>query len=235
MNLRQIAFALIGTLAGLALAVGHQDVTKNFANLKAIGTALDLYVSDYDYVYPIERSSMGYETWLIGDLLAPYCKTGDIFAAVGAEHGVLNNSFSLGVPGKWGGYGYNYQYLGNSRLKWAATKASLAKPSECVAFAETGGVVQKGGVRFGTYVIDPPMTSGRGSGVASGFFATGSGCGEGADGCRSKPTTRFEGGTTVLFLDLHVDQLPATKLDDKDLDGKVDNGWFNGSGDPFKR
>ena len=44
------------------------------------------------------------------------------------------------IPGaKYGGYGYNYQYFGNSRFPWTALESMIEYPSKTPVISDTQG------------------------------------------------------------------------------------------------
>lgn len=127
----------------------------------------------------------------------------------------------------WGGYGMNYQYLGNSRssVQFRLADTAIRATSDTLVVGDTDGAV---GGTDGQYVIDPPITSARGSGKSSGFYSTdGSG-----DENRARPSNRNDGAGAFVFADGHAEMLSREQLDDFDGDGSVDNGYYNTTGKP---
>jgi prepilin-type N-terminal cleavage/methylation domain-containing protein len=127
----------------------------------------------------------------------------------------------------WGGYGYNYQYLGNARpaAQFRRRDTAITQPSNTLVLGDTLGADEG---RDGQYSIDPPLTSARGSGKASGYYSTDS------TGLGNRSTPGARGGDTgeFVFADGHGESMTPDALDDFDGDGNVDNGYYNGSGDP---
>ncbi|MEQ9461168.1 MAG: prepilin-type N-terminal cleavage/methylation domain-containing protein [Phycisphaeraceae bacterium] len=124
----------------------------------------------------------------------------------------------------WGGYGYNYQYLGNAR-----PAAQFRRPIETVyASSQTVVLGDTAGADNGTegqYVIDPPLPSERGSGKASGFYAN----------TRALPTERGANTGEFVFADGHAQAMTVNQLDDSNNDGTPDNGFYNGYANPNLR
>ncbi len=150
----------------------------------------------------------------------------DVDALYAAQNPTQNYGPGLAMPAdgwsKWGGYGYNYQYLGNARpaAEFRRIDASITRPSSTLVVGDTAGA--SGGTE-GQYAIDPPLTSANGSGKPGGFY-------DGPN--RATPTAR--GGNTgeFTFADGHGEQLDPARLDDFNDDATPDNGYWNGHGDP---
>lgn len=123
----------------------------------------------------------------------------------------------------YGGYGYNYQYLGNSRssVQFRLNAANLDRPASTVVVGDTLG--QTSDPSEGVYVIDPPLASSRGSG--DGIYYHGS-----AEADRALPGERGAGTGEFTFADGHGESMSREKLDDSNGDGAKDNGRFNHSG-----
>ena len=167
------------------------------------------------------------------------------------------------IPGKtiyFGGYGYNWQYLGNGRTTTTEPVAFFAKhgaqvrmESLTVAVADTDGS-RNGGTSLtseGIYVIDPPLPS-RDFGstrqpqdrpgrlirtsatpaAASGRLTASS---KATRRIASTPAERNNRKVNVLFCDGHGEAMKLKELDDFDKDGKPDNGYWNGKGNAAVR
>ncbi|XAL98396.1 prepilin-type N-terminal cleavage/methylation domain-containing protein [Phycisphaeraceae bacterium D3-23] len=125
----------------------------------------------------------------------------------------------------YGGYGYNYQYLGNARssVQFRRSDTSITDASSTVVLGDTLG--QGSDPTEGVYVIDPPVGSARTSG--DGSFYHGSAAAD-----RSAPVARGNGSGEFAFADGHGESLAPELLDDIDEDGNADNGYWNGWGNP---
>jgi len=228
-----VVIAIIAILAAIlfpvfAKAREKARQTSCLSNNKQIGNALAMYVMDYE-AYPMmsSPSSMSPRTrWV--DYIYPYVKNTQVFVCNSADQAILGKSFAHDATQRYGGYGFNYQYLGNSRFPWTATDALIEAPAQTIALADTAGV--NGGIA-GQYTLDPPLTSARGSGKASGYYGDGAECG-GPDGCRSVPAARHNGQVNVTFADGHAKSLTRPAMDDLDRNGTPDNGLWSGYGDP---
>ena len=132
----------------------------------------------------------------------------------------------------WGGYGYNYQYLGNGRkpgtpgsVYFRRSDSTITAPSQTITVGDTAG--QASDPTEGSYVIDPALGPARGLGSGDGIYYHGS-----APADRAAPIAR--GGETAefSFADGHGEAMTPEQADDLDADGTVDNGYFNGHGNP---
>ncbi|MFW6033330.1 MAG: type II secretion system protein [Phycisphaeraceae bacterium] len=125
----------------------------------------------------------------------------------------------------WGGYGYNYQYLGNARseVQFRRHESGIRNPSDTVVVGDTEGA-DHGDELEGQYVIDPPR----------GSTPDGSGDGIWYHGIRSMPSERNGGSGAFVFADGHAEAMSREELDDYDEDGEADNGYWNGFADPGK-
>ena len=246
--------------------------TANLSNLRQIGIGLEFYRNDNDFKFP-RHSSLSSEVprmrW--ADEIYPYFETVDVFVSP-----LLNDIARTTAMKPWahtldqqtgavlptteyfGGYGYNFQYLGNSRVKpgnvgpFYASSGSLRDSSRTVALADTKGS-RDGDDTFdydeAVYVIDPPLQSlNYGSGGSrktsadptqpGNYGYTG---GDGSAGTlvpehRATPDPRNAGDrVAALFVDGHGELLLPSALDDSDGDGDPDNGLWNGLGDPSER
>ncbi|MFN3168021.1 MAG: type II secretion system protein [Phycisphaeraceae bacterium] len=131
----------------------------------------------------------------------------------------------------YGGYGYNYQYLGNARAaaQFKRQAATVRATSSTLVAGDTFGVLNGDNEPIdGQYALDPPLTSARGSGKSSGFYGT-SGTRRALPGARGQDTGEF------AFADGHAESMKPEQLDDFDQDGTEDNGYWNGFGDATQR
>ena len=240
-----VVIAIIAILAALLFPVFAQARAKarqasSISNLKQLGLALAMYVQDYE-AYPFHSSPSGQTPrtrW--PDYLFPYVKNEAIFRAPSAPATAFLKPFAHNPQALYGGYGYNYQYLGNNRHPFSASDAEIEKPAETIALADTEGCsFEKGVLNVGNYVIDPPLSSGRGSRPTTpgdGFYgAPGTSECSGLWLCRAVPVERHSEMVTVAFADGHAKAMKRKQMDDLNRDGTPDNGFWNGKGDPLVR
>ena len=137
---------------------------------------------------------------------------------------------------KYGGYGYNYQYLGNARssAQFRRNAATILQTSNTVVVGDTHGVRSDPlTVTGGEYSLDPPLTQALrpgGSGKASGYYGD-----SGMEGGRAMPAARGNETGEFVFADGHGESIKPEILDDFDEDGNDDNGFWNGYGDASKQ
>lgn len=241
-----VVIAIIAILAAILFPVFVQAKvaarkTQSISNLKQIGLAVMMYTEDNDG-YPHHSSPSSWSPrvrW--ADRIFPYVKTEEVFIAPNASLEVYGKKWAHNQNRTYGGYGINYQYLGNSRdlapnLPFAARDSEISHTSSTIVVADTRGVRRDNGTTSGgEYTIDPPLPSLRGSGKPSGYYGDGADCGSGPFGCRSAPAERHADRVAVAFADGHAKTFTLLQLDDYDGDGVLDNGWWNGSADPAKK
>ena len=230
-----VVIAIIAILAAIlfpvfARAREKARQTSCLSNLKQIGLGIKMYVQDNDG-YPVHSSASSQAPrtrW--PDHVFPYVRNTQIFLCPSASGNVFGKVFAHDPTQFFGGYGYNYQYLGNSRdtVLFTATDAEITDPARTVMVADTAGV--NGGIT-GEYVVDPPVPSSRGSGRDTGFYAHAADAG-GPYGARAVPAERHNQMVNVVFVDGHASAMRLNALDDSNGDGIPDNGLWNGRGDP---
>jgi prepilin-type N-terminal cleavage/methylation domain-containing protein/prepilin-type processing-associated H-X9-DG protein len=240
-----VVIAIISILAAILFPVfgrARENARKSscLSNLKQQGLGLQQYIQDYDGFYP--RSSYGTPKFRWADAVQPYTKSRQIFICPSALEGFQTNEWNPSSTEKYGGYGYNYQYLGNARpatatfVPFSRADADISAPAQTVAIADSQGVAWEDPAiplanKKGTYTIDPPLTSANGSGKPSGYYGDGAGeCGGGGTGvvCRSVPAMRHLDFSNVAFADGHAKAMKLSQLDDFNGDGTKDNGFWNG-------
>ncbi len=237
-----VVIAIIAILAAILfpVMVGAREKarqTRCLSNLKQLGSAVQMY-ADNNSGYPRHSSpsSVSPRTrW--ADYIMSYVKSVKMFSCPSArDAAILTKPFAHDQGVKYGGYGYNYQYLGNARsappnLPFTATDATIAAPSHTVAIVDSNGAITVDGALSGqgVYTADPPFPSGRGSGKSSGYYGVGSNL---ANGGRSMPAERHNGFVNVGFADGHVRNMKSSRLDDSNNDGIPDNGYWNGRRNP---
>jgi prepilin-type N-terminal cleavage/methylation domain-containing protein len=237
-----VVIAIIAILAAILFPVFAQakaaaKKTTNLSNLRQIGLAVVMYVADNDGYPMMSSPSSASPRTRWPDYVYPYVKNEPIFNSPLAPEEMFRKAWAHNPAKKYGGYGYNYQYFGNTRLLFAATESLIAYPAETVVIGDTNGVRRDdGSLSGGEYTIDPPLTSARGSGKPSGFYGDGGECGSGAPGpgihgCRSTPAERYAKKVCVTFADGHSRVFSLNRLDDYDGNGQKDNGFWNGLAD----
>lgn len=236
-----VVIAIIAILAAILFPVFAQaksaaKKSASISNLRQIGTAITMYVMDSGG-YPMmssPSSTVPRTRW--PDYIHAYVRNEAVFLSPDVAPEMLTKAWAHNASKFYGGYGYNYQYLGNSRFPWAATESLVQRTSETIVIADTRGVRRDDNtLSGGEYTIDPPLPSERGSGKPSGYYGGGAECGTGLLGCRSWPAERYQGRITAAFADGHAGSFRLSRLDDHDGNGTPDNGWWNGHGDALVR
>jgi prepilin-type N-terminal cleavage/methylation domain-containing protein/prepilin-type processing-associated H-X9-DG protein len=239
-----VVIAIIAILAAVLFPVFAQakvaaKKTTSLSNLRQLGFAVAMYAMDNEG-YPMHSSAGITPARRWADHIFSYVKAEAMFVAPGAESALIDRVFAhtaSTTPVRWGGYGYNYQYLGNSRtatasapnLPFAATDSSIEFPSMTIAITDTQGSIDPSGSLSGTYVIDPPLGSDRGSGRGL-YYSAGD-----QPRNRALPAERFNGNVVVTFCDGHAKAMRRSRIDDANGDGLLDNGLWNGYFDSFQR
>ena len=267
--------ALLIAILMPALSAARQQAkgVASLSNLRQIGNGLTMYVNDNKGFYPVAAyaSMAGRPRFRWSDAIYPYMKNTEVYLSPQldeSERQRMNKPFAhtcdpnanpgiLPTTIFWGGYGYNWQYLGNGRKTtdhpveyFAKAGAQIRATSRTIAVADTKG--SRAGnpalvwdLKEGTYVVDPPLPSeklgSRGSrkaagpadsniGYTGGSVSTFDGQLRGDPAHRSTPAERNKGRVNVLFCDGHGEALTLKQLDDSNNDGVVDNGYWNGKG-----
>lgn len=202
------------------------------SNLRQLGLAVRMYADDYGY-YPMHSSpstQVPRTRW--ADYIYPYVRNEQVFRCPSAANKVFQKKWAHNQNATYGGYGYNFQYLGNTRdvVRFAASDTMIRNPADTVAFADTTGCLKADGtIGAGEYIIDPPLPSTRGSGLPSGYYGTEE------EGGRAWPVERHNGMLNAGFADGHSKAMKRAHLDDYNNDGIADNGFWNGYADPYRR
>jgi prepilin-type N-terminal cleavage/methylation domain-containing protein/prepilin-type processing-associated H-X9-DG protein len=256
-----IALLIAILMPDLNSARAQAKSVSSLSNLRQLGIGLVQYRIENKGYYPVASwaSIVGRPRHRWADAIYPYMKNTEVYMSPqldeverarmnkpfnhtcnpNANPGILPNSIF------WGGYGYNWQYLGNGRLDTAGKEffakegLQIRATSQTVAVADTNG--SKNGTANwtseGVYVIDPPLMSlNMGSKGSRKSAATSPGPGNygysgGNDGDplhRATPAERNKGKVNVLFCDGHAEAMKLKELDDFDGDGNSDNGYWNG-------
>ncbi len=249
-----VVIAIIAILAAILFPVFAQAREKArqiscVSNARQMGLAVAMYIQDYEALPIFSSYGIVIPKTRWPDKIYPYVRNEDIFAcpSLAASPGMsaAMRPWAHNPNHFYGGYGYNYQYLGNSRFPFTVSEAAVTAPSETFVIADTAGVRRDDNTSVaGAYAIDPPLPSARGSrpsGDTQGYGEASKGqCGSGAPGpgvwrCRSVPAERHIGLVGVTFCDGHSKAMKLSAMDDYDRDGNIDNGYWNGVADPLVR
>ena len=259
-----IALLISILLPSLSAARRQAKSVTSLSNLRQIGVGLVQYRVENRGYYPLaawnKMAGRARTRW--ADAIYPYMKNTEVYMSPQLDEperqrmnkpffhtttGTANDGSEI-IPDKtrfWGGYGYNWQYLGNGRPDasgkefFAKEGAQIRRTAETIAVADTNGS-KNGGSTWtseGVYVIDPPLMSqnmgSRGSRKTAGGPGPGNysytGGNDGDPAHRSTPAERNQGSkVNVLFCDGHAEGMRLKQMDDYDNDGQVDNGYWNG-------
>ncbi len=193
-----IALLISILLPSLNAARSAARSVASLSNLRQLGIGLTFYVNDYKgyypaHHYPAHPSVPDRVRW--ADAIWPYMKVAEVYMSPSMsteERTLMTATFNFdkymddGVTlrpdaerKKFGGYGLNYHYLGNSRhdATWASpyNVAFHAKTSHITASAQTIAIADTKGTQAtsngasmpadapyhknGHYVVDPPLSS----------------------------------------------------------------------------
>lgn len=266
-----VVIAIIAILAGMLLpALGRAKIAaksiSSLNNLRQLGLGVQFYTLDYDGYFP-KHSSLKSETTALGlprtrwaDYIYPYMQNEKVYLSPNLtqqERPLMTKPFAHALAeGRevfYGGYGYNYQYLGNARQPsegvrpFHAKEVSIKAPANTVSIGDTKGA-RKGNPEnayghggSGVYVIDPPLGSfslgSKGSRKTAGGPGNGNayyeGGNDGSDAHRATPSDRNGGKVNLSFVDGHAEGLTPEELDglNKDGSGKPNNARWNGAFD----
>lgn len=208
-----VVIAIIAVLAAILFPVFAQakasaQATQCMSNQRNLGTAMQLYIADYDdhFVPAAYGNEAGFFIW--HDLLDPYVKNKQVWVCPGSTvkttdlTGVLTTHF-----------GYNAHYMTTmavdfSNVNEATTFAasSFVEPADTVLFTTAKSSVEGSWCGDdGKYVLPPSLDN--------------------AD-CWGRPETTFAGGATVYWVDGHskrvklgqfyVGQDPVDRFFDRD-------------------
>lgn len=262
-----VVISIIALLVGILLpALGSaRDAArsvKSLAHIRGIGQAVAAYSSDHQGFFPKHSSPSagpwpgyaGRPRW--PDYLLPYNPTHEIYLSptlTARELADFNKPFADTPDKKHGGYGLNFQYIGNARPNptfHARLERDILAPSKTLVLGDTAGS-RKGNMANppgssgnAVYVIDPPLGSvnlgskGNGNTPNGSYYEGGSDQPNGTPATythRSYPAERNRGKANMAFGDGHGEALTLDQIDDSDSDGVKDNGLWNGRGDASQK
>jgi len=270
-----VVIAIIAILASLLLPALSRAKTRaksiaSLNNLRQLGLGMRLYHDDQAGRFPGHSlpAVAGQARVRWADLLFPYLGTVQAYLSpllTAAEMPLMNKPFAhtapggVEVPGEtkyYGGYGYNYQYLGNTRQPggvppFHAADTAIAQPAHTIVIGDTQGTRQGAAANpygiggSGVYVLDPPLGSvalgSRGSRKASANPGDGNAYYEGgSDGSelqRATPAARNGGRVNLVLVDGHAEGLKPDALDGmtSSTSRPPNNAWWNGQAEPAAR
>jgi prepilin-type N-terminal cleavage/methylation domain-containing protein/prepilin-type processing-associated H-X9-DG protein len=224
-----VTIAIIAILAAILFPVFAQAREKArqtacLNNVKQMALATAMYVQDYEAFPPVSLFTLGLNIrWY--DLIQPYVRSQQLHTCPTVPHLKF---------GRNPAYGYNYQYLGNSRVNCSnvpVADSAIQTPAQTVLIADSRGT----GTRLcdndeptdqdylsvdclgnHAYTIDPPVLPPCKSGGGPNRFSAG-----GTPGLRSPIHPRHLGGANVTFVDGHAKWVRTDEFE-------RDNRWWNG-------
>jgi prepilin-type N-terminal cleavage/methylation domain-containing protein/prepilin-type processing-associated H-X9-DG protein len=194
------------------------------------------------------------------DYIYPYAPTPKFYLSPNLSPDELQNfTLNFVAPGaylrhKWGGYGYNVQFLGRAASTGkpayhAKLERDVTHPASTIVIGDSAGsrkgaaaaVGGGGGTMTNSYVLDAPLyTVNAGARVGKFYAATDAGAsdadiantpvGTGDWKWRVYPAPRNNGKAGFAFADGHAELLTLRQADDSNGDGQYDNGLWNGKG-----
>ncbi|MBI2949090.1 MAG: prepilin-type N-terminal cleavage/methylation domain-containing protein [Verrucomicrobia bacterium] len=270
-----VVIAIIAILAGMLLPALARAKSKaksvvSLGNLRQLSLGATLYRDDYDGRFPGHSLAAvaGQARVRWADLIYPYMQNVEVYLSPNLRpeervfmikpfaHTASGGLETPGVTRYYGGYGFNYQYLGNTRTPggvppFHATDSSIFAPANTVVLGDTKGArkgtpgLPYGADGSGVYVIDPPLGSERlgsnGSrkssptpGPGNAYYEGGD---DGSDAHRATPSGRNGGRVNVVLVDGHARAVTPEELDGKKPGavGIPNNAWWNGHFDPAAR
>ncbi|MGQ9488702.1 MAG: DUF1559 family PulG-like putative transporter [Armatimonadota bacterium] len=222
-----VVIAIIAILAAILFPVFAQAREKArqaacLSNVRQMATAVAMYLQDFE-AFPMYAVS-GQETrWWNG--IEPYLKSREVYICPTVPQLRYGRNMA---------YGYNYQYLGNSRGNcWnvPVSEASIDTPANTLAIADSQGsgtlpcdndeptdpdYFNLSCLGNHGYAIDPPLLPPCKNGPGPNRYSPG-----GTPGVRVPPAGRHSGGANVAFVDGHAKWMRVDELN-------RNNRWWNG-------
>ena len=270
-----VVIAIIAILASMLLpalanAKAKAKSAASLSNLRQLSLGMNLYRDDYTGRFPGHSlpAVAGEPRIRWADLIYPYLRNERVYLSPGLrpeEMAFMQKPFAHTAPGGietpgvtryYGGYGFNYQYLGNTRTPggvppFHATDSSILAPVNTLVLGDTKGA-RKGSASLpygadgsGVYVLDPPLGSqdlgSNGSrkssaspGAGNAYYEGGS---DGSDAHRATPSDRNGGRVNLVMVDGHAVAMRPADLDGRHAGtgGTANNAWWNGRFDPNLR
>ncbi len=263
-----VVIAIIAILASmllpaLARAKSKAGAIASMNNLRQLGLGLALYRGDHHGFFPGHSlpAVAGQARIRWADMIFSFMTVESVYLSPllkPDEKKRMTKPFAHTAPGGvempgvtryYGGYGYNYQYLGNTRVPggvapFHANDGAIAAPANTVMLADTMGArkgtpdLPHGADGSGVYVIDPPLGSvslGSGGsrkssttpGSGNAYYEGGD---DGSDAHRAMPSERNSGRVNLVAVDGHAEAMTRKQLDGVGLraGSPVNNAWWNG-------
>ncbi len=267
-----VVIAVIALLAAMLLPALARAKLKakslaSLSNLRQLGLGMALYRDDHRGFFPGHSLPpvAGQARMRWADLIHPYMQNVEVYLSPvlrPEERVYMNKPFAHTAPGGveiegvtryYGGYGYNYQYLGNTRTPggvppFHASEHSISAPANTVVLGDTKGA-RKGSPSLpygtdgsGVYVMDPPLGSLAMGSLGSRKSSASPGSGnayyeggeDGSDAHRATPSDRNGGRVNLVLVDGHAEAMTPAELDGRRF-GAPNNAWWNGRFDPSSR
>lgn len=224
-----VVIAIIAILAAILFPVFAQAREKArqaacLSNVRQMALAVAMYGQDYD-AFPLYSKREGGQESRWWNQIEPYVKSRVLFLCPTVPQLRYGRNMA---------YGYNYQYLGNTRGDcWnvPVNESAIQMPANTLAIADSQGsgtrpcdndeptdpdYINLSCLGNHGYAIDPPQLPPCKYGAGPNRYSTG-----GTPGVRVPPAARHSGGANVAFVDGHAKWMRVDELN-------VDNRWWNG-------
>ncbi|MCE9619050.1 MAG: DUF1559 domain-containing protein [Planctomycetes bacterium] len=198
--MRRSAFTLVELLVMITIlalliailvpSIGHAMMSfrgnRSMNNLRQLGMGIQLYIADNKGHYPAgayPAPPTPRIRW--SDALWPYMSIQEVYLSpllTDDDRQRMLTPFAHNLDMTWGGYGFNYHYLGNGRhnAAWtepynqpfhARTGSMIGAPSRTICIGDTNGTKAEGidnsggqtmespWTKNGVYALDPPLAS----------------------------------------------------------------------------